>query len=151
MKKRIVLIILFISIFVRAFAGEYVYWEDHKRSSSGKGVAHVKICYPKDFKDNATANDHLMYTMYGMLNALNNIDYDATVNTTEVHFSNGTFYRIVFFWFYNEFGSVHCFRGNVSWTEGTPLETISQSSNMFSYDTAYNYYQTQCNKYLNML
>ena len=151
MKKKISLIILFLLVVSNIFAGGYIYWDDHKTSYSGKTTAHVKICYQKDYSDNATANERLRHVMYDI--ALNDCDYSVTHNVTEVHLPNGVIYRIWFSYFKDGSGVVIVWKGNERMQNGTPLEEIYENygSYWFTYNTFYEVYQEQCNKYLNML
>lgn len=148
MKKRIALIILFVSIFVRVFAGEYVYWEDHKQTASGRTIVHMKICCPKGYTDNAHANDRLRVMMNHLL-----VDGEepSLYNVTEVLLPDGIYYRIVFGWWdYMSRGAILIFKGNDSKLTSGPLERIYLSK-VYSYNSGYYSYQSQCDKYLNML
>lgn len=151
MKKKISLIILLLLVVSRIFAGEYIYWEDHKTSYSGKTTVHLKVCYPKGYSDNAAANERLRHVMYDI--ALEDCDYSVTHNVTEVHLSNGVYYRILFSYYQDGSGAVRVWKGKDRMQYGTPLEMIYENygSYWFTYNTFYGVYQEQCNKYLNML
>lgn len=151
MKKKILLFFFLFLVVSRIFAGEYIYWDDHKTSHSGKTTAHVKICYPKGYSDNATANETLRHVMYDI--ALNDGDYSVTHNITQVHLSNGIIYRIMFSFYQDRSGVVTVWKGNERSAYGTPMETIYENygSYWFTYNSFYEIYQQQCNKYLNML
>ncbi len=153
MKKKILLFLLTVLISTKIFAGEYVYWEDHKTSYSGKTTVHLKICFPKGFNNNEAANEYLQKTMNDFLNLNPPLDSQVTLNVTEVWLSNGTFYRIFFFILSNGTGCVTVAKGNGNYTEGTPLEKIYENwgSYFSTYNDFYEIYQNQCNKYLDML
>lgn len=151
MKKKISLIVLIFLVVSRIFAGEYIYWDDHRTTSSGKTTVHVKICYPKGYSDYAAAKERLRHVMYDVF--LKDGDYPNTDNVTEVHLSNGVIYRICFSYYTDRSGKVLVCRGNERDAYGTPMEIIYENfgSYWFTYNTYYEVYQEQCNKYLNML
>ncbi len=151
MKKIISLLTLLFLVVSRIFAGEYIYWDDHKTSSSGKTTAHVRICYSKEYNNNSAANERLRHVMYDIF--LKDGDYPVTHNVTEVHLSNGVEYRILFSFYQDRSGVVKVLKGNERSAYGTPMETIYENygSYWFTYNSFYEIYQQQCNKYLNML
>lgn len=151
MKKIISLLTFLFLVVSRIFAGEYIYWDDHKTSSSGKTTAHVRICYSKEYNNNSAANERLRHVMYDIF--LKDGDYPVTHNVTEVHLSNGVAYRICFSYFPDGSGWISVYKGTEGSAYKTPMELIYENfgSYWFTYNTYYEVYQEQCNKYLNML
>ena len=155
MKKKILFVIFSLLICAKFFAGEYVYWEDHKTSKSGKTDIHVKICYAKGYGDSAKANKRIQdyFDLVNFYIKGHGEENPYTHNITFVNLRNGEIYKISFFYRQDGAGVIFVHRGNESMRNEDPMELIYQSvgSYWFTYNDYYELYQTQCNKYLNML
>ena len=150
MKKKI-LLFFFVLVASRIFAGGYIYWEDHKTLHSGQITLHIKICCPKGYMNDAIANEIIqeLVDMYrGDEHQKNLYGYFATFNITQVYLSDGEIYKIVLLTLSSNLGGVVVGKTNIN-TYG-PMEKIYEIKG-FSYNYLYDIYQTQCNKYLNML
>lgn len=165
MKKRIAVIVFFLSVLSQVFAGGYKYWEDSKFKD---GITiHLKLCYPSSFNDSQTANEQLRRSMSGLFSGLeqnSNVQYilsspyaDIEEFATEIHPKDGSVYRVVFM----HISSLRAYGGIIAVVKGTPpvekgkpMEQIYYTEDQgFDYDYDYycNLYEAQCNKYLNML
>ena len=151
MKKKITFIILLVLFTSKIFAGEYIYWVDHKTSYSGKTTVHLKICYPKEYNDKTAANEDLHHIMYDIYLIDNDSGFSVTWNVTQVNLSNGILYRIELCNFPDGPSAVRVYKGNTRMSNGTPMEMIYEFGGFYRYNYIYDIYQTQCNKYLNML
>ena len=151
MKKQTLLILLFFLFVSRIFAGEYIYWEDHATTYSGKTTAHVKICYPKGYSNKSAANEELRHVMYDLYLKDDSRGYSVTWNVTQVMPSNGLIYRVEFCNFSDGSNGVRVYKSNTRLSYGTPTEMIYEFIGFYQYNYIYDIYQTQCNKYLNML
>ena len=145
MKKRIAVIVFFLSVLSQVFAGGYKCLEDHK--TDGNTTIHLKMCFPSSYKESqSAANERVQRVMSGLFKGLKqNPSYQLLASDpygrmshfcTQIHLKDGTVYK-----------------SNVS-QEGKPMEEIYHVQGV-DYDYDYNYYyglyEAQCNKYLNML
>lgn len=151
MKKKLLLGIFALLFVSKVFAVEYVYYEEHK--TVGNNTVHAKVCFPKNFSDDATANKMLReLVLHGF--GGESAKYRGTHSITGVHFTNGIYYRIIFIYasiFDWHIGTVWVGKGNPSFANAD-LEVIYDTGVVrWSYNTLYRDYQEQCNKYLSIL
>lgn len=167
MKKRIAVIVFFLSVLSQVFAGGYKCLEDHK--TDGNTTIHLKMCFPSSYKESqSAANERVQRVMSGLFKGLKqNPSYQLLASDpygrmshfcTQIHLKDGTVYRVIFmnvnsFKFDHVGADVTVYKSNVS-QEGKPMEEIYHVQGV-DYDYDYNYYyglyEAQCNKYLNML
>ncbi len=147
MRKKNALIVFILFLFVKAFAGEYVYWEGKKNSPSGRMSAHVRVCSSKDYLDNATANLKLNEILDAFAQDFG--QWRNGYEITEVCLKNKYNYRIVFNWDYKASAGKLVISGGV---DGKMYDIIYNSGYVkSSYDFIYEVYRGECDKYLSML
>ncbi|MBO4319133.1 MAG: hypothetical protein J5857_01535 [Treponema sp.] len=145
MKKKIALLTILFLITSYLFAGDYDSRELHK-TSNGHTV-HAKVFFPKNLS--SKMNDDPVKFLIDLY--LKEGESPITWNVTEIWLPNGIYYRINFgYHSYPNVGLVEVMKGHLS-IDG-PMELIYQfeGTRYSTYNTYYDVYQSQCNKYLNM-
>ena len=143
MKKKFTILLFFIFVFAaHIFAGDYDYMESHKTFGTLK--LHIKVYVPK-----GTSEQYTKDTLQDYINIVREQSKDKNIQKY-----NFTYYVSVFKFremVYRVFYSFDIYnQGIVSVFKNSEMIYQFTGTRYSTFNTYYDVYQTQCNKYLNM-